>query len=408
MQYHTYVIIFLMFFGLSTACTIQSEMPKDVKKLSFSKYHYHRNDLSNADLIFQQNKTARIAFLGGSITHNGGWRDSVEQYFSKKYPKTKFEFIRAGIPSMGSTPSAFRLERDVLATGKVDLLFQEAAVNDATNERTSVEQTRAMEGIVRHLRADNPKMDIVFMYFVDPDKMDSYRADQIPAVIRNHESVARHYNISAINLAHEVSERIDNQEFTWEDDFIDLHPSPFGQGVYARSIIQFLNTSLTTDDSTTPKLKISFLPKAMNDGAYDKGRLIDISNARYQKGWTLIDEWIPEDKTGTRDNYHHVPMLVNEDTGSELEFSFEGNTIGITVAAGSDAGIIEYSIDSGPWKQQNLFTKWSASLHLPWYYTLSSDLDDTPHVLRLRVSKDHDERSKGHACRIRYFYINQI
>jgi len=41
-------------------------------------------------------------------------------------------------------------------------------------------------------------------------------------------------------LAKEVTSRINNREFTWEGDFIDLHPSPFGQNVYYASISDFL------------------------------------------------------------------------------------------------------------------------------------------------------------------------
>ena len=65
------------------------------------------------------------------------------------FPETEFEFIAAGIPSMGSTPGAFRLERDILSKGKIDLLFVEAAVNDPTNGRLPTEQIRGMEGIIR-------------------------------------------------------------------------------------------------------------------------------------------------------------------------------------------------------------------------------------------------------------------
>ena len=130
-----------------------------------------------------------MAFLGGSITHNPGWRDSVMKYLENRFPETDFEFIAAGIPSMGSTPGAFRLHRDVLMDGPVDLLFEEAAVNDATNGRSSQEQIRGMEGIVRHARTASATTDIVIMHFVDPDKMGSYRKGQIPEVIINHEKV---------------------------------------------------------------------------------------------------------------------------------------------------------------------------------------------------------------------------
>ena len=50
-------------------------------------------------------RTGRIAFLGGSITHNGGWRDELMRYFTKRFPQTTFEFVAAGIPGPGVAAS---------------------------------------------------------------------------------------------------------------------------------------------------------------------------------------------------------------------------------------------------------------------------------------------------------------
>ena len=200
------------------------------RPLDASVYHQLGSGIQNSRAQFELKKQGRVAFLGGSITYNGGWRDSVTTYLTQQFPDTKLDFIPAGISSMGSTPSAFRLERDILSKGQVDLLFLEAAVNDATNERTDVEQVRAVEGIVRHLRSSNPAMDIIVMHFVDPDKMKMYRAGVEPGVITNHNRVAKFYRLPVINLAKEVTDRIDHGEFTWEHDFKNLHPSPFGQG----------------------------------------------------------------------------------------------------------------------------------------------------------------------------------
>ena len=52
-------------------------------------------------------------------------------------------------------------------------------------------------------------------------------------------------------------------------------------------------------------------------------------------------------------------MLVGEYPGKIIKFAFEGNAVGIAVAAGPDAGIIEYSIDDQPWQKLDLFTRWS-------------------------------------------------
>ncbi|TNF46156.1 MAG: SGNH/GDSL hydrolase family protein, partial [Bacteroidetes bacterium] len=212
-------------------------------------YHTIRTCLVNSASKFEREKLGRVAFLGGSITYNQGWRDSVCSFIRLEFPSTQFDFINAGVPSMGSTPGAFRFEKDVLKNGQVDLLFLEAAVNDDTNQMESTEISRAMEGIVRHAKNANPLCDIVIMHFVDPGKIKDYRNGKIPEVIQLHEKVAQHYNISTINLAKEVTERIDAGEFDWENDFKDLHPSPFGQNIYYQSMMKFLRNTLKADES---------------------------------------------------------------------------------------------------------------------------------------------------------------
>lgn len=95
----------------------------NAQKIDSKSYHTIRGDLNNSAIKFEKEKIGRVVFLGGSITYNSGWRDSICQYFQQEFPETDFDFINAGIPSMGSTPGAFRFERDVLKNGKVDLLF---------------------------------------------------------------------------------------------------------------------------------------------------------------------------------------------------------------------------------------------------------------------------------------------
>ena len=375
--------------------------------LNSSDFHIHRDGIRNSLLTFQREKKGRVAFLGGSITYNGGWRDSICNYLQNRYPDTEFEFISAGIPSMGTTPAAFRLERDLLAGGPVDLLFEEAAVNDGGNGRSSQEQIRAMEGIIRHMRRENPATDIVIMHFVDPRKMEVYRSGQVPEVIQNHEKVASHYKIPTINLAKEVTDRIDAGEFTWDDDFKNLHPSPFGQEVYFRSMRAFLEKAWAGAVAEDDKIETYSQPEPIDAASYDNGRLILAEKADVVNGLKLVENWKPDDGKGTRTNYVDVPMLVGQDEGSRLEFKFKGNAVGIVVAAGPDAGIIEYRIDEENWQKQDLFTKWSMHLHLPWYYTLVAGLPNTEHVLQMRIVGEKNSHSVGTACRIRYFYVNQ-
>lgn len=375
--------------------------------LNASDYHDERSGLKNSHIKFERFKKGRVAFLGGSITYNPGWRDSISAYLETRFPETEFEFIAAGIPSMGTTPAAFRLERDILSKGKIDLLFEEAAVNDASNGRTNTEQIRAMEGIVRHCRMANADIDIVMMHFVDPDKILSYTNGIEPEVITNHNKVAEHYNIPTINLAKEVTDRISNKEFTWKDDFKNLHPSPFGQGVYANSMVSFLSNAFSGHMDTDDKISSHDLPNKIDNYSYDLGYLLEVNAAKLGEGWSVDTLWHPNDGTGTRLNYVDVPMLISAIPGSTLKLKFKGTAVGIAVAAGRDAGNIDYRIDKKEWKKLSLFTKWSSNLNLPWYYTLAAELSKKEHVLEIRIAENKDRRSTGNACRIRYFYLNK-
>lgn len=377
-------------------------------QLKSTDYHIIRNDLQNSFIKFNKKKSGTVAFLGGSITYNPGWRDSISNYIEKSFPETRFKFIAAGIPSMGSTPGAFRLKRDILSKGKIDLLFVEAAVNDPTNGRTAKEQIRGMEGIIRHAQKSNPKIDIVTMYFVDPDKMEDYTSGRIPEVIKNHEIVARQYQVSSINLAKEVTDRINAGEFSWEKDFKNLHPSPFGQIIYYNSIKSLLDTEWSNREMESLKTKKQILPEKLDKYCYDIGKLISIEKALIFHGWEISPNWKPLPEENTRTGYVNVPMLISNEPSSEIKLKFKGKAIGIAVAAGPDAGMIEYSIDGSAFKKLDLFTKWSSQLHLPWYYVLKSELDKSKHTIAIRISHEKNPDSKGNACRIKHFFTNEF
>ncbi len=376
------------------------------QKLNSEKFHDHRNDLKSSFSKFENLKTGRVAFLGGSITFNPGWCDSVCNYLQTQFPETKFDFINAGIPSMGSTPGAFRFERDVLKNGDVDLVFVEAAVNDETNNRSETEIVRAMEGIIRHAKRENKDCDIVMMHFADPQKIKAYRKGEIPPVIELHENIAKYYSVSTINLAKEVTERIGAGEFTWENDFKDLHPSPFGQNIYYQSIKQFLKFE-QKDHNKSEEYKVFKMPEPLDEYPYSKGVLKEVNPPKPIKGWKYEKNWNPYNEIKTRQNYVDVPMLIGKYPAKVLRFPFKGNAVGIAVAAGPDAGIIEYSVDESDWKKVDLFTPWSKTLYLPWYYTLESGLKNRKHTLQIRISDKKNPESTGYRCMIRYFYFNE-
>jgi sialidase-1 len=375
------------------------------KALPNDDYIRVRLGIQQAMSVFRLQKKATVAFLGGSITYNPGWRDKVCKWLTERFPQTEFHFIAAGIPSLGSLPHAFRLQQDVLDSGTVDLLFVEAAVNDRANGTDSLTQLLSLEGIIRHARSSNPAMDIVLMSFADPDKNQDYDQGRIPVEVANHERVAEYYGLPSINLSCEVRDRIDHKEFTWAYDFKDLHPSPFGQEVYFAAIKRLLEISADAPVGISPartKRKPALNPSSMDHGAY-----LPVSNAKADPSWNLDPDWTPADQAGTREGFVHRPMLVTATPGASLTLPFTGRAIGISIVSGPDAGVISWSIDGGRSTQKDLFTQWSPYLHLPWYILLDAGLADKKHTLKLTVLDKKNTLSKGNACRIVHFLVDE-
>lgn len=366
-----------------------------------------RGDYRNSYQMFEKERVGTVAFLGGSITEMKGWRDMICEDLKQRFPYTKFTFIDAGIPSTGSTPGAFRLADDVLSKAKVDLLFVEAAVNDDTNGFNAIEQVRGMEGIVRHALLSNPSMDIMMLHFIYDPFIPKLDGGQMPDVILNHERVANHYLIPSVNLATEIAARMREGEFNWEQ-FGGTHPKPLGHAYYAATINKVLDEMYASCVAAGTAVKPHVLPAVPLDGySYTNGKLVDIRQAHINKGWQLVPSWTPRLIAETRPGFVDVPMLETDRPRAKLTLDFEGTAVGIFCVSGPAAGILEYSIDGAPFKKLDTFTAWSGGLYIPWVYMFDTELPKGKHRLMLRMSKDHHPQSKGTACQIRQFVVNE-
>jgi sialidase-1 len=376
------------------------------KTLPYRDYYALRDGLPRFFHSAISNRKATVAFLGGSITYNPGWREKTCTYLKECFPETEFRFIAAGIPSLGSLPHAFRLQKDVLDSGKVDLLFIEAAVNDRVNGTDSLTQVRDLEGIIRHAKKSNPSMDIVLMEFADPYKNKDYGKAINPVEVTNHELVAGHYRLPSVNLAREVYDKLKNDEFSWTDDFKDLHPSPFGQEIYFETIKSLMQATREKFEQSQEIDTSPVLPKPLNKFNFEKGNYLPLTRAKWDNKWAYDRNWVPSDSLATRERFVYIPVLEASRPGATLRLSFKGRAIGIAVLSGADAGMLTYSIDKGSPRTVDLYTQWSSMLHLPWYVLLDGILADQTHTLKLTIAGSKNADSKGTACRIVTFFKN--
>lgn len=369
-------------------------------------YFVLRGSLDNCRIKFEREKKGKVVFVGGSITvMENGWRQMTMDYLQQKFPETEFTFVGAGISSTGSPFASFRLLMDAFEGGAPDLLFEEAAVNDLHVGQSDTHIKRGMEGILRRMHETSPMTDVVLMHFTEPRHSTDYRNGKTPKVIGLHEPIAKHYNVPTIHLAREVPERTDAGQFTWKDDFKNLHPSPFGHRLYAATIRRTLSTAWETPLEDSAKQVEHKLPDPIDKFCFSKGRYIKPTDIKSLNGFTLIEKCDPRANGvggGVRPGFHGIDMLVGDEPGDGFSHTFTGSGVGMVVVAGRDAGEISYRIDDGPWQTLDVGTR-HRGLHLPRLHVLFDELDPKKeHTLTVKLNKaDHPT-----ACRIAFLAVN--
>jgi len=361
-----------------------------------------RGSLNNARVRFEKEKRGHVAFIGGSITEMNGYRPMVCESLRMRFADTNFTFTDAGISSTCSTTGAFRLGRDVLSKGPVDLLFIEFAVNDDQDAGHSREECiRGMEGMIRQARQHNPNADIIITHFVNPEMLAQLQAGKTPLSMHAHSDVAEHYQVSTIHLAKEIAEQINDGELTWQQ-FGGTHPKPLGNRICADLIDQLLDEAWSGELAEPAPHRTPDEP--LDPLHYGDGRFIDPNHATLETGWEIkTPNWqaLPGSK---RSRFTDRPLLCAEQPGAALTLKFTGTAVGAYIVAGPDAGIVEARVDDGEPRRVNLYHRYSKGLHYPRTVMFATDLPAGEHVLKLRVGDESE--TDGHAVRIINFVAN--
>lgn len=181
-----------------------------------------------------------VAYFGGSITANNGWRNIVENWFETNYGADKVNHIRASIGGTGSSYGRVRLNRDV-ASKNPDIVFVEFAVNDSTDYTADYN----MESIVRTLNTlENPPV-IIFVYTTVRN------FEQNSNAITLHDKIAESYGIPVINIRdYAMSKANTDSSFksNWENTntYIsadNTHPAEGGSELYGNYVTALLTAN---------------------------------------------------------------------------------------------------------------------------------------------------------------------
>ncbi len=343
----------------------------------------------------------RIAYLGGSITAQPGWRPQTLAWFQRQYPEAKVSEINAAIGGTGSMLGVFRLQHDVLQH-KPDLLFVEFAVNDSGTPSASILQT--MEGIVRQTWLANPRTDICFVYTLTQQMLSDLQHDKFPRAASVMERVADHYGIPSIHMGVEVA------RLEAAGQLVFVGPKPQGDAAEHSAVkIVFSGDGVHPYPETGHVVYTRVIARSM-DKIKGVGKPADhcvcepLVSERWQKA-TMVPlqrDWLggdwqelsPSSNTLARQFANRMPGLWQAGSpGDTLTFHFRGTAVGFYDLLGPDCGQLTIQVDDRPPITRPRFDGY-CSYHRLSLLMVASDLPDADHTVKVSLDAQAPDKAK--------------
>ncbi len=326
----------------------------------------HRgNGLANVFARLEGGQTARIAYIGGSVTQATGWRDLVTAWFQGRYPGRITE-INAGWSGTGSLIGAMRFARDVLA-GQPDLVFIEFAINDLPEDPLAFVE-RNSEGMVRQAWAAGARTDVCFIETIAWYSEGPYLSGYYPTPVQAHYNVCDHYGCPSVNVGWALYEVV-LAGTPWTSLAPDrVHPNAAGSQIYADAVIGYLESERLRAGAAADHV----LPAARTDFPVMGGAITELADlSPLPPGWSL------------RTNEFGVSRFIQTSTpGATATVPFSGPAAACKIILAPDGGGISFSIDGGAYVSGNVPIGAGPAL---WAFPVAKMLADGPHQLVLRA-----------------------
>lgn len=346
----------------------------------------------------------KVAYFGGSITAQNGWRPKTLAHFQKTWPSAKFSEINAAIGGTGSDLGVFRLNQDVLVK-KPDLLFVEFAVNDGGAGPDQIR--RCMEGIVRQTWRTLPDCDICFVYTVTEALVKPLTEGSFPRAAATMEQVADRYGIPSIHMAVEVAKLAKEGKLVWagalpktDEDKKKLgdkvvfandsvHPYPeTGHELYLQAIVRSLEPIQAASKSKGPH---ATLPEPLIATNYEHAKLLPITDATLSKGFAFLDP--KTDPFGKRWAERLSALHKAGTAGETLSFKFKGTRCAIYDIIGPDCGQVLVTLDDKPAHTVARFDSF-CQYHRLATLVIGTELPDAVHTVKIEIHPEPPDKAK--------------
>lgn len=398
-------------FGASTLALSALDpqaIPPERKALECSP----RTGLPNFFAKATANAEIKVAYFGGSITAQPGYRVQTLAHFAKLYPKAKFQEINAAIGGTGSDLGVFRLEQDVLKE-KPDLIFVEFAVNDGGAQ--PLEIVRAMEGIVRKTWKALPTCDICFVYTFTEAILGDLKAGNFNRSAATMEMVADRYGIPSIHMGLEAvkletegkllmkaeeakMDRVSGEELNQTSPIAvgadgkipfskdGVHPYPnTGHRLYTDAVVRSLPL---IQKAASGKVEHA-LAEPLDADNYQDTAVVPLERALRTGPWTQL----PADSSLSKAFSKRLGAVWKGEPGAELKFKFKGSAAKVYDLVGPDCGKLEVTVDGSVSSRQRFdsYCTYSRLATTP----LASNLDISKvHEVKIRVLPDHLDKNQ--------------
>ncbi len=362
-----------------------------------------RGGLPNVFQKWSTTQEVRVAYLGGSITAQNGWRPKTLAWFNQQHPTSKSVEINAAIGGTGSDLGVFRLKQDVL-DHKPDLLFVEFAVNDGGAPTDRI--LKAMEGIVRQTWKANPRTDICFVYTLTEGMLSDLDAGKFPHAASVMEQIADHYGIPSIHFGVEVArlhregKLIFSGQATKEDaDRMaqqgqvlfspdGVHPyEATGHELYLQAVERGFAQIEKVSTSPGPHE----LPKPLRADNWEQAKLVPLSRTTLSYAWQKLDPLTDEK---ARQYRRYLPDLWKADRpGAYMQFRFKGSTLLVYDLLGPDCGQVNVQVDKLPAYTVPRFDAF-CTYHRLGTLPVADNMPEGIHTVTLRILPDQPDKLK--------------
>jgi lysophospholipase L1-like esterase len=388
---------------LALASTVCLAAPKKPYPLRDAVECTPRGGIPNFLAKAEAGKDLKIAYLGGSITAQNGWRPKTLKWFQDRFPKAKIEQIHAAIGGTGSDLGVFRLRKDVLDK-KPDLMFVEFAVNDGGASPDRI--TKSMEGIVRQAWKADPTLDICFVYTATIGMLKDLQSGKFPRAASVMENIADHYNIPSIHMCLKVAQmekegkvifkatkstaerKAAMEKGTYYFSRDGVHPyEDSGHILYLEAVARSMPAIFARG-----KVGPHALPAPIDPNNWEDASMVPFGDAKLSPDWKLLD---PVTNSLAKRFRNNLPQLwMAETPGASATFKIKGSMARVFDLVGPTCGRLKITVDGKDKGMRNRFDAYCTYYRLQ-QLGLADGLDPNQvHTIKVEISAEQPEKRK--------------